>query len=223
MSTELTNLITSLPSIMIFILVIIYIFKKPISYRIKTFKLVKKQKNNESLSKLVNHDIFNVIEQVRYDIKRVIFHTHGTIDKNKTRIFCDFMNFKLDSVTNNFIDFLSKVDKQTDKDELKKELLDMLSDTVEEYTEHTRIHFLNKGLSVEDCDYIILLFEKWRYDTIKSLVSRINNIFASDFHSNNFERLLASFEVASMAIELIPKDGVNSFEEINGRFKEIIY
>ena len=223
MSTELTNLITSLPTIMIFILVIIYIFKTPISYRIKTFKLVKKQKNNETLSKLVNHDIFNVIEQVRYDIKRVIFLTHGTIDNNKTRIFCDFMNFKLDSVRNNFIDFLSKVDKQTDKDELKKELLDMLSDTVEEYTDHTRIHFLNKGLSVEDCDYIILLFEKWRYDTIKSLVSRINNIFASDFHSNNFERLLASFEVASMAIELIPKDGVNSFEEINGRFKEIIY
>ncbi len=53
------------------------------------------------------------------------------------------MNFKLDSITDNFIDFLSKVDKQTDKDELKKELLDMLSDTVEEYTEHTRIHFLN--------------------------------------------------------------------------------
>ena len=172
---------------------------------------------------LKNHDVFNAIEQTRYDIKRTFFKTSGEIDRNKTRIFCDFMNFKLDAISKNFDLFLSKVDNKTPKDQVKKMLLDMLSDTVDEYTQKTRKHFLDKKLSVDDCDYIINLFEEWRFDTIKSLVSRVNNIFASDFHSNNFERLLASFEVSSMAIELITKDGVCSFNEMNGRFKRIVY
>lgn len=222
MSEELINLIVGLPSIMVFSIVILWLFRKPISAKIKKITFSRKKEPN-NVKELKNHDVFNAIDQTRYDIKRIIFKTHGEIDKNKTRIFCDFMNFKLDSISNNFDIFLDKIDNKTSKDLVKKMLLDMLSDTVEEYTQKTRKHFLDKKLSPEDCDYIINLFEEWRFDTIKSLVSRINNIFASDFHSNNFERLLASFEVSSMAIELITKDGVCSFNEMNGRFQKITY
>ena len=77
------------------------------------------------------------------------------------------------------------------------------------------------GISYNDASYIVELFEKWRQPTVQSLGSRINGIFSSQFHHSRFDKLLASLEVMSMAIELITKDGVGAFDEMNGVFEKI--
>jgi hypothetical protein len=68
-----------------------------------------------------------------------------------------------------------------------------------------------------------MLFEKWRSETLDSVTHRINSIFASTSHTGKFEKILGSLEAFSIAIDLIPKDGVAAFEEMNGRFKTLEY
>ena len=67
------------------------------------------------------------------------------------------------------------------------------------------------------------LFEKFRYDVVRSFEFRVNSIFGSEFHENNTEKLLAVFEMWSMGIDLLPKDLSTTIESLNGKFQEIKY
>ena len=66
-------------------------------------------------------------------------------------------------------------------------------------------------------------FERWRMGTVQTVEGRVSSIFSSNFHKTKYENLLAVFEVVSMAIALIPKDGVGAFNAINGKFKDLQY
>jgi hypothetical protein len=78
-------------------------------------------------------------------------------------------------------------------------------------------------MSDKDAIYVVDLFEKWRIETRESINSRVNSLFASSFYPTNFDRLLAVLELVSVSISLIPKDGVRSFEDMNGKFKNLNY
>lgn len=170
---------------------------------------------------LVKHDIFQVIEIVRKECSIHNFYTDKSFDQTKTKMFRDFMNFKLDSIRDHFVLMINESGKCESEQELKVLILKTLRFITDEYISNTRQHFSKKGIKIKDANYVIDVFESWRLPTIKTVGERINSIFSSRYHKTNYQRLLASLEVISVAIDLIPRDGVASFDEINGKFKKI--
>ena len=81
----------------------------------------------------------------------------------------------------------------------------------------------SKGVPTEDVDYVVHLFEKFRYDVVNSFEHRITSVFGSGFHKNNFDIVLAVFDIWAMGIDLLPKDMKTTFENLNGKFKNISY
>lgn len=171
--------------------------------------------------KLVKHDIFQVIEIVRKECSIHSFYTDRSYDETKTKMFREFMNYKLDSIRDHFILMINESGKCESPQELKVLILKTLRYITEEYIANTKNNFLSKGIKIKDANYVVDIFESWRLPTIKAIGERVNSIFSSNYHKNNYQRLLASLEVISVAIDLIPRDGVASFDEINGKFKKI--
>jgi hypothetical protein len=112
---------------------------------------------------------------------------------------------------------------ETSRDELKQIIRKTLNSIVDNYCLKGERHLIDRGLSKKDAAYVVELFEKWRSETRASINSRIDAIFASSFHTTNFQRTLAVYELISVSVSLIPKDGIRSFESMNGKFKTIQY
>ena len=74
-------------------------------------------------------------------------------------------------------------------DEFKDLIIKTIRKTVDTYIKETRELFLSKGISLEDAEYVIDLFEKWRLETIESLQNGIGRIFSSQYHRSKFEKL----------------------------------
>ena len=220
--------ISSLPSILIFILMLTFgvsfIFKDAFSVRIKNFKFNRKKKEVEDFQMLKNHDLFTVTERIKDEIKFIKFYTHGEFCEVKTKMCIDFTTFKCDKINETFTQFLDTpgLDKMN-LDELKQLIFNHITRTSIGYTESTKMLWISKGIPPKDVDYVINLFDKYRHDVIKAFTNRIVSIFSSDFHSSNFERVLACYEIFTMAIDLLPMDMVQTFESVNGKFKNVKY
>lgn len=231
--------------IVICMIVIFYFFKDTIAEKIKEMKLsvvklplskekkevypIKQKTIHLEVEKLTfddlnAHDLFNVIEDVRSVIK---FHKFDD-DSIKTQVFHDFINIMLDEIKQSMKVLIVQIgilDAKHDpkRDELKQVIMTKLGSIVESYCKEGEAHFLNKGLTRKDAEYVVNLFEEWRSETRRSINDRINAIFASSFHQTNFARVLAVYELISVSVSLIPKDGIRSFEQMNGRLKSIKY
>ena len=176
----------------------------------------------EAIHQLKDHDIFNVIAQVRGEIKYINFYTDDKKDLIKHKMFVDFVNHKLDSIQKGVLHIIEDAETAETIDGLKYILLDTISEIVKEYCRNTLDDYIANDISYSNASYIVDLFEKWRRLTVQSLGARINGIFSSQFHYTRFDKLLACLEVMSMAIELITKDGVGAFDEMNGVFQQIV-
>lgn len=227
--TWMQNLSPLMSFLIILWIITLVTFRKDFAERIKSFdfrkiRLFKRKKEFKKISLLKDHDLFNVIDRVRSEVRFKKFYTSGEFDVTKTKMFIDFINFHLDSIKKQYkIFFENKSLATKNTDELKASLLMLMNNTDSLCTKQAKEYFLAKGLSLEDVEYTINLFEVWRNETNKALTSRINGIFSSTFHSDNFEKLLGCLEVISMSTELILKDGYESFEKMNGRFKNLSY
>jgi len=232
--------------LLMFMIVILYFFKDTISEQIKSIKFsvasipfFNKEKKEvfprktttihlevEKLTfqDLNSHDLFNVIEDVRSAIK---FHRFEG-DEVKTQVFHDFINIMLDEIKDSMSILINQIDvldstHDPKRDELKQLIMRHLSIVVEKYCKDAEAHFINKGLPKRDAEYVVTLFEEWRSETRRSINDRINAIFASSFHQTNFARTLAVYELISVSVSLIPKDGIRSFEQMNGKLQNIKY
>ncbi len=226
MSLWLEGMPPILTFFIILFLIFTVLFRNTISGMLKkmSFKDISFfKKREEPIKVLKDHDIFNVIERVRNEVKHARFYTDAKYDSAKTKMFHDFMTFKLDVIRVNFKEFLKNLPETDNMDGFKAEILKLMNKTVAEYIKATEDHFISKGIDKEATDYVIELFEEWRKPTIIALVHRVDCIFASSFHVGKFEKLLGTLEVFSMAIDLITRDGVSAFEEMNGRFKDLKY
>jgi hypothetical protein len=188
----------------------------------------KIKKTNPNQPKLINHNIFNIIEEVRNDIRRVEFFIDKDElinDHTKELMFIDFMNHKLDSTYDHTYRFISQEDDliHVTKTDLHNRMVVLVNTIIMEYTSNTRNTFLNKGLTLKDADYVLGLFEEWRYDTVKAMKYQIDYLFSSEYHPTNYDILLGLLEIIAFSILLIPKDGIQSFNAFNGKFSEIDY
>jgi hypothetical protein len=214
--------------IMITIITILAILYKSIGIQSKkgykwVYNLIFKNRMNNKILKLQYHDMFQVIEEVRNTVKHTKFYQGKELDSTKSAMFVDFMNFKLDAVRDSFQDLIEGAVDSNDNNHLKNQVFDAIFDSIGVYTSATRMLFVEKGIPYEDANYVVELFERWRLDTVSSAGQRINSIFASNYHQTKFDNLLAVLEMISMAISLIPKDGVAAFNSMNGKFMKLKY
>ena len=190
--------------------------------------MIFKRRIAKKILRLKYHNVFRVIERTRARIKYHKFYNCSRLDETKrfdstkSQMFVDFMNFKLDTIRDEFQELIVKGAESIDNDMLKDQVYDTMTRTVTVYIEKTRMCFIKKGIS-DDADEIIRLFEKWREETITVISGEIANIFASNYHKTKYENLLAVLGVISIAIALIPKDGVAAFNSVNGKFMETKY
>jgi hypothetical protein len=198
------------------------IIKSTAQFLFEFLRLRKKSKN--TVIQLKSHDIFNTCHRVRKQMDFYKFYTYGSFDGVKTKMCLDFTHAKIDECTKGFVKIIERENIETmTSDELKKYLLNEMALMHGNYIRDIKSKWLNKNIPLDDVNYVIELFEKFRYDVIVSFEYRINAIFGSSFHENNFERVLAVFEMWSIGIDLLPKDMQTTFEALNGKFKEINY
>jgi len=186
--------------------------------------IFKKKEKKRLIIELENHDIFSTLVRVRNEVANLKFYTHGEYDKVKTRMCYDFTKHKSIKCSSRMLDIIrTKGIDSMDRDKLNKLILLEQGDMHREYIKSIRIEWDLKGVSPQDVDYVIHLFEKFRYDVIVSFEHRINSIFGSTYNKDNFSLMLAVFEMWAMGIDLLPRDMSTTFESLNGKFKDIKY
>jgi len=186
--------------------------------------IFKKKEKNRLIIELENHDVFSTLDRVRNEVANLKFYTHGEYDKVKTRMCYDFTKHKSIKCSARMLEIVRTKDIDTmDRDKLKKFILIEQGDMHREYIKAIRIEWDLKGVSPQDVDYVIHLFEKFRYDVIVSFEHRINSIFGSTYNKDNFALMLAVLEMWAMGIDLLPRDMSTTFESLNGKFKDIKY
>jgi hypothetical protein len=220
----LSPLLTSVIILWVFTIVA---FRKAFAEKVKNFewnKLFGRKKRMKKIELLKDHDLFNVIERVKGQVRLKKFYTSGKFDKVKSKMFYDFLAIYLNRTRDMYKDFLlNPALSEMGSDSLKAEVFTLMNESRKASSEEVIKKFLDKNLNPDDVDYVVMLFEQWRNETYEAVNTRISGIFSSDFHSTNFERLLACFEILSMSIGLITKDGFESFEKLNGRFQHLNY
>lgn len=186
--------------------------------------IFKKKEKKRLIIDLENHDVFSTLDRVRNEVANLKFYTHGEYDKVKTRMCYDFTKHKSIKCSARMLEIVRTKDIDTmDRDKLKKLILLEQGDMHREYIKAIRIEWDLKGVSPQDVDYVIHLFEKFRYDVIVSFEHRINSIFGSTYNKDNFALMLAVLEMWAMGIDLLPRDMSTTFESLNGKFKDIKY
>lgn len=186
--------------------------------------IFKKKEKKRLIIELENHDIFSTLVRVRNEVANLKFYTHGEYDKVKTRMCYDFTKHKSIKCSSRMLDIIRTRDiDNMDRDRLKKLILLEQSEMHREYIKSIRIEWDLKGVDSKDIDYVIHLFEKFRYDVIVSFEHRINSIFGSTYNKDNFSLMLAVLEMWAMGIDLLPRDMQTTFESLNGKFKDIKY
>lgn len=186
--------------------------------------IFKKKEKKRLIIELENHDIFSTLVRVRNEVANLKFYTHGEYDKVKTRMCYDFTKHKSIKCSARMLDIIRTRDiDNMDRDRLKKLILLEQSEMHREYIKSIRIEWDLKGVDPKDIDYVIHLFEKFRYDVIVSFEHRINSIFGSTYNKDNFSLMLAVLEMWAMGIDLLPRDMQTTFESLNGKFKDIKY
>jgi len=206
-------------------LFLFFILKKEIQDKFKELFLKKKEEVVlPKISDLDSHDIFSTFRRVTAEVGNMKFYTDQEYDSSKTRMCYDFTVQKsrfCELHMKEIIETKGLSEMSTDK--LKQFVLSKQMQMHQDYVKEIKGIWLGKGISVEDVDYVIALFEKFRFDVIRSFEHRIAAIFGSSFHPNNFERMLAIFDMWAMGIDLLPKDMNTTFEYLNGKFKDINY
>ena len=186
--------------------------------------IFSKKEKKRLIIGLENHDVFSTLDRVRNEVANLKFYTHGEYDKVKTRMCYDFTKHKSIKCSARMLEIVRTKDIDTmDRDKLKKFILLEQGDMHREYIKAIRIEWDLKGVSPQDVDYVIHLFEKFRYDVIVSFEHRINSIFGSSYNKDNFTLMLAVLEMWAMGIDLLPRDMSTTFESLNGKFKDIKY
>lgn len=216
---------SNLPPYLLFFAIILlgamYFFRKPISTILTNIKF--KKTIEKDIIDLKSHDIFNTLERVKIEASFIKFYSHGKYDATKSRMSCDFVSFKCDVCYQKFNEFLFHDFTNVSSDELKKMILAAMWGMHAEYVKQIKAHWSERGIDKADIDYVIQLFEKFRHDVIISFQHRIDAIFSCEHYLTNFDKILASYNIFSFGIDLLPKDLQDTFENVNGKFYDIKY
>jgi hypothetical protein len=205
------------PFIAILILFLAWLIK---NNKDKVFSFIMSRSFNPK-ENLLNHDLFSLINRVK---NIAIYEIEFEYDEVKTFVFRDFVKIKINSIdkfTKEFIE-KGKFDKLT-KAEFDKKVSDLITDIISSYNKGAHSHFISHGMTKEQADHVINIFNKWHSDTVKAVYSRTDSVISSAYYRSNYMKVVAILEIFAIAVELTISDGVKSFNELNGYFKKIDY
>ena len=210
--------------VIIIITITSFVFKKDIQEAIKKITYYIGAKKGMKVSALIDHDIFSTFSRVVNEVHNMRFYTMNEYDKTKSIMCYEFTVQKAIScqILMKELIFTEGI-SEMNTDTLKKLILKKQTEMHVDYVKEIRSLWLSKGISPSDVDHVVSLFQGFRSPVIRSFEHRISAIFGSSFHPNNFERLLAVFDMWAMGIDLLPKDMNTTFETLNGKFKDIEY
>lgn len=198
--------------------ILVYYFHKDIS------KLItRKWSKDNDIKDLKSHDLFSTLDRVKQESMFIKFYSHGSFDSTKSRMSADFVRFKCEVCYEKFSEFLDNELLDVSSDELKSMILSSLWDMHKTYIKQIKEHWIDKGIDKKDIDYVIELFEKFRHGVVMSFQHRVDAIFSCEHYKTNFEKILASYNIFSFGIDLLPKDLQDTFESVNGKFANIPY
>ena len=211
-------------SIIITTTIISVIFKKNIQSKLRIFIAKMRENPIKDITTLEDHDIFSTFSRVTGEVSNMRFYTKNEYDSTKSRMCYDFTVQKSISCQRLMKELiLTEGISEMNTDKLKKLILSKQTQMHVDYVKEIRSLWLSKGIAPSSVDHVISLFEGFRFDVVQSFEHRISAIFGSSFHPNNFERVLAVFDMWAMGIDLLPKDMKTTFETLNGKFKDIDY
>ena len=210
--------------IIIIITITSFVFKKDIQSKLNLFIAKMRENSIKDITTLEDHDIFSTFSRVTGEVSNMRFYTKNEYDSTKSRMCYDFTVQKSISCKRLMKELiLTEGISEMNTDKLKKLILSKQTQMHVDYVKEIRSLWLSKGIAPSSVDHVISLFEGFRFDVVQSFEHRISAIFGSSFHPNNFERILAVFDMWAMGIDLLPKDMNTTFETLNGKFKDIEY
>ena len=210
--------------IIIIITITSFVFKKDIQSKLNLFIAKMRENPIKDITTLEDHDIFSTFSRVTGEVSNMRFYTKNEYDSTKSRMCYDFAVQKSISCQRLMKELiLTEGISEMNTDKLKKLILSKQTQMHVDYVKEIRSLWLSKGIAPSSVDHVISLFEGFRFDVVQSFEHRISAIFGSSFHPNNFERILAVFDMWAMGIDLLPKDMNTTFETLNGKFKDIEY
>ena len=200
---------------------ILYTFKDVTKKFLSSVIKAKAPKTSNLISTLKFHNLFISLDYVADKIKYQEFE-----EKSKTRMFHDFMEFKINTIKTATTKFL---DDDTLNTLSRSELLSRIDHLVKEeivttYIDRTKLEFIEGGVSIEDANSVVNLFEQWREDSVEAMQFLVLSAFANtEYYTTNYQLVNATLEYFSFAVRMIPRDGIESFKQLNGIFKHIEY
>lgn len=207
--------------ILVLIVVVFYYFHKPITAWVTS--LIKRKEKVQDIKSLKSHDLFSTLQRVKQEAMFLKFYSHGAFDETKSRMCTDFVKFKSNVCNEKFDEFLNHDFTKLSSDELKQLTLSSLWSMHQIYIDKIRTNWLSKGIKKDDVDYVIQLFESFRYPVVIGFQHRVDAIFSCEHYDNHFKKILACYNIFSFGIDLLPKDLQDTFEAINGKFASIDY
>lgn len=170
------------------------------------------------------HYVFGTLPLALQDVKSRKYYTHGKFDHVKTKMCYDFTKHKVEVCKKKMLSFLDRNDLDSmKKDKLKNVIINLQNDIHAEYVRNITNDWLGRGIPKNNVLYVVDLFERFRAPVLERFSYQIEQIFATDLNQTNFERIKDVYDMWSGGIKDLPKDMRETFEAMNGKFRDIDY
>ena len=117
----------------------------------------------------------------------------------------------------------SEASDEMTKQDLKAHVNQCFNDCNQCLEKELKKVFIEKGFDLKNSEIIIEKFYAVRESALEKYSRRIDSIFACDFYDNNFQLILALYEVIAFEIDDIVQHSHETFIEVNGMFYELEY
>ena len=193
-------------------------------YKDKFIKYLASLLNVRKAIDLKDHYVFTTLPMALAEVKSRSYYTHGKFDHVKTKMCYDFTRHKVDTCNDKMNSFLDRKDLDSmKKDKLRKEILDLQNSIHATYVQNITNDWLGRGIPKDNVLYVVDLFERFRAPVIDRFNYQIEQIFATELNQTNFERIKDVYDMWSGGIKDLPKDMRETFEAMNGKFRDIDY
>lgn len=199
----------------------------PLGFKVfkpKIIKSLRSMLNVRRAKDLKDHYVFSTLPMALAEVKSKTYYTHGKFDHVKTRMCYDFTKHKVEVCTKFMLSFVERDDLDSmKKDKLKNTVLDLQNTIHVTYVQNITNDWLGRGIPKDNVLYVVKLFETFRAPVIERFNYQIEQIFGTELNQTNFERIKDVYDMWSGGIKDLPKDMRETFEAMNGKFRDIDY
>ena len=204
------------------ILVLVVLSYVTIKFKETITELIKKSKHNRDINDLIYHSMFLTGDKVLQRIDKIDFTTFNGYDEVKSKLLKKLIHLKIDTVKLRFGEFLKTKDlEKVKQSQLKLMVATTLSNLVNEYNDKAiRVMSEEMNIEIKDAKFLVDKYEEFRQYIVDAFVDELSVIVMDDNYIDNFERLNTILYTVSISLSIIPRDVVETFNNVNGTFKK---